>query len=191
MGIGEKRRIGLHLIVLAAAVTVGSGFVPVQVGTGSGQAAPVSGSQGLKLVGIGRPNPKLATKEFVKVDRNDPRDKPNSKLTKRLQTELESWLGVPYVWGGTTKTGVDTSGFVKAGFKAIGINLPRHSQDMGRVPIGIWVTGALHYGDVLVFPSPKHVAIYIGDGNVIEAVRGGVQKRPLGKRDHACVRRFF
>ncbi|RYG45256.1 NlpC/P60 family protein [bacterium] len=105
---------------------------------------------------------------------------------------IPDWIGTPYVWGGSAKgDGCDCSGFVQGVFQEMGIGLPRHSQDIGRARRGMVVTGELHYGDVLVFPSPKHVAIYVGNGQTVEAVRGGVGYSTIYRRRLAVIRRFI
>ncbi|RYG38604.1 NlpC/P60 family protein [bacterium] len=109
-----------------------------------------------------------------------------------LEALIPDWIGTPYVWGGTSKgDGCDCSGFVQGVFREMSIGLPRHSQDIGRARRGMIVTGDLHYGDVLVFPSPRHVAIYIGNGQTAEAVRGGVGYSSISRRRLAVVRRFI
>lgn len=50
-----------------------------------------------------------------------------------LLKNARSYYGVPYRTGGTTKSGMDCSGFVQTAFKAIGINLPRVSRDQAKV----------------------------------------------------------
>ncbi|CAN5453625.1 hypothetical protein BH11ARM2_BH11ARM2_28590 [soil metagenome] len=109
-----------------------------------------------------------------------------------LSNLIPGWVGTPYVWGGTQKgEGCDCSGFVQGVYREMGISLPRVSQDIGRARRGMIVTGDLHYGDVLVFPSPRHVAIYIGNGHTAEAVRGGVGYSSIYRRRLAVVRRFI
>jgi len=142
--------------------------------------------------GLGKPKPELGHDFFIRVDVGGKYDKPWLPIHEQLLREAESWIGTPYVWGGNEKTtGCDCSGFVKGAFQNLGVNLPRHSQDMGQVSFGEVVTTDLRFGDVLVFPNPKHVALYIGDGRTIEAVKGGVGYSNIRRRDHAVVRRFF
>jgi hypothetical protein len=142
-------------------------------------------------VGINRPVPSLGHDIFVVDHPGTPFDQPQTEQQLQLQTAIEGWIGTPYVWGGTSKDGCDCSGFVSQAFKEIGISLPRHSQDIGRAPIGTIVTDELRYGDVLVFPNPKHVAIYVGNGRTAEAMSGGVGYSTISRRRLAVVRRFL
>ncbi len=156
----------------------------------SSTAAPTLGARAFP-VGIGKPNPSIGTDLFVQVNVGGDYDKPWLPEHQRLLEVAQSWLGTPYVWGGNDKSGCDCSGFVRGVFMEMGINLPRHSQDMGQASIGEIVTGDLRFGDVLVFPSPKHVALYVGGGKTIEAVSGGVGYSTIWRRSQAVVRRFI
>jgi hypothetical protein len=86
--------------------------------------------------------------------------------------EAFTYLGVPYVWAGNTRRGLDCSAFVKNVFRKIGINLPRHSGDQAR--IGSPVQVGLQTGDRLYFAmkggrTVSHCGIYIGNGRFIHA----------------------
>lgn len=154
-------------------------------------SAPGMAAQRVPVIGLHKINPALGTDMFVRVNSGGVYDKPYSPVLRELLLEAESWIGTPYVWGGNSKDGADCSGFVKGVFNRFGINLPRHSQDMGQVAFGQVVTDELRFGDVLVYPSPKHVAIYVGGGKTIEAIRGGVGYSNVWRRDRAVVRRFI
>ncbi|EPY6472775.1 NlpC/P60 family protein [Clostridium sporogenes] len=80
--------------------------------------------------------------------------------------------GVPYVWGGTSPSGFDCSGFVQYVYRnAAGIELPRDTY--GQIGAGTRVSqDQLQPGD-LVFPHTGHVGIYIGGGQMIHAPQTG------------------
>jgi cell wall-associated NlpC family hydrolase len=84
-----------------------------------------------------------------------------------------SFLGVPYVWGGTSPEGFDCSGFVQYVYAHFGVNLPRVSQDQQNFGIPV-PKGELQPGDLVFFGTPAyHVGMYIGNGKFIEAPHTG------------------
>lgn len=93
--------------------------------------------------------------------------------TAALLREAFSYLGVPYVWAGNTRDGLDCSGFVKNVFATQGVRLPRHSGDQARVGAQVeWKD--LRPGDRLYFDMGNkgrisHTGIYLGNGYFIHA----------------------
>lgn len=81
-----------------------------------------------------------------------------------------SKVGAPYVWGGQGPWGFDCSGLVAWAFRSAGYYLPGGS--FNQIGYGSYVSyNSLQPGD-LVFYGPggsQHVAIYIGNGNVVQA----------------------
>ena len=89
-----------------------------------------------------------------------------------ILAEADKYRGVPYVFGGTTPSGFDCSGYVKYVFEKQGISLPRLADE--QYNIGVEVSRAnLKAGDLVFFetyePGPSHSGIYIGDGKFISA----------------------
>lgn len=89
----------------------------------------------------------------------------------------ERWMGVPYVFGGCSASGVDCSCLVQLVFRTLGVNLPRTAAEQfaatARVP-----REALQPGDLVFFantymPGVSHVGIYLGGGQQINAPTEG------------------
>jgi peptidoglycan DL-endopeptidase CwlO len=82
------------------------------------------------------------------------------------------YLGVPYVWGGSSPSGFDCSGFVMYVYAQVGVSLPHYTGaqwGMG-VPVSY---GDLQPGDLVFFDGLGHVGIYIGGGEFIHSPHTG------------------
>ena len=84
----------------------------------------------------------------------------------------KQFLGNPYVWGGTSLTkGADCSGYVQSVFRHFNISLPRTSA--AQSTCGTKVSASdVKPGDLFFYAKygrVNHVAIYIGNGQVINA----------------------
>ena len=92
-----------------------------------------------------------------------------------LVNSAKNFLGVPYVWGGTTPRGFDCSGLVQYVCRQNGISVPRVAASQRNV--GTYVSRAnLQPGDLVFFGNGgriTHVGIYVGNGNMIHAPQTG------------------
>ena len=88
-----------------------------------------------------------------------------------IQTSMQ-YIGVPYVFGGTSPSGFDCSGYVRYVFASAGIYLPRTADAQYEVGYPV-STSELAPGDLVFFSTyeygPSHVGIYLGDGSFINA----------------------
>lgn len=102
------------------------------------------------------------------------------------------FVGNPYVWGGTSLTsGADCSGFTMTLYGMYGVELPHSS--LSQATYGTAVDGIENAqpGDLIVYNG--HVAIYIGDGQIVHAAnsRLGICITGIDFMDMVGIRRLF
>lgn len=83
-------------------------------------------------------------------------------------------VGKRYVWGGNGPDGFDCSGLMQQAYKSAGVKIPRVARDQATVGKAVTIENAVP-GD-LVFPyvDYRHVAMYLGNGQIVEAAQAGV-----------------
>lgn len=86
----------------------------------------------------------------------------------------KQYLGVPYVWGGESRSGMDCSGLVQTTFKQLGIDLPRTAAEQQDVGTPVASLAQAQPGDLVFFGDPAyHVAIYAGNNKIVESPEPG------------------
>ena len=100
---------------------------------------------------------------------------PDIAVGNRVIELARGWLGVPYLFGGCSPTGVDCSCLVQNVYGAAGIRLPRVAVDQfnATVPVSDPQPGDLVFFANTYEPGISHVGIYIGDGMQINAPTTG------------------
>jgi cell wall-associated NlpC family hydrolase len=107
---------------------------------------------------------------------------PTSSQADKAVAFAYAQIGCPYVYGGTgpCPRGYDCSGLAQASWAAAGVAIPRDSYEQ-------WATlphvslSAIEPGDLLIYNGEGHVAIYVGNGYIIDAPQTGmdVEKIPM------------
>jgi cell wall-associated NlpC family hydrolase len=90
-------------------------------------------------------------------------------------------LGKPYQWGATGPASYDCSGLAQAAWAAAGVAIPRDTYEQWAALPHI-SSSAIEPGDLLYYDGIGHVAVYVGNGYIIDAPQTGmdVQKIPMG-----------
>jgi len=97
-----------------------------------------------------------------------------SSFERELTGAIESYLGVPYRFGGASRRGMDCSGFVSAVYRdAVDLELPHRARSMFKLGSSI-SHNRLGFGDLVFFENIEnygvsHVGIYVGDGKFAHA----------------------
>ena len=100
-----------------------------------------------------------------------------SSTAQSAISAAKSRLGKPYVWGATGPNSFDCSGLMQYAFEKAGKDLPRTSAAQSKFGKKVSMD-ALQPGDLIFLYSPvSHVAMYLGDGKVIEAPSSGQNVR--------------
>lgn len=108
---------------------------------------------------------------------------------QKIVNLAQDYMGVPYVWGGTTPKGFDCSGFTQYVFNQMGYTIKRTAGQ--QLTNGYAVTNLMP-GDLVFFTNTyatsaaaSHVGIYMGDNLFIHAAAGGVKITSLDHEYYA------
>ncbi|NLK69060.1 MAG: C40 family peptidase [Clostridiaceae bacterium] len=97
----------------------------------------------------------------------------NSELSSKIIEYAKTFVGVPYVYGGSTPNGFDCSGFTKYVLNHFNIKAPRSAHEYSSAGTSISRTD-MKPGDVIMFDRYNnyrigHVGIYLGNDKFIHA----------------------
>lgn len=102
----------------------------------------------------------------------------SSSVSQSILGIANQFIGVPYVFGGSSPSGFDCSGFTRYVYSAVGIDLPRMADE--QFAVGNFVNQSdLQPGDLVFFETytsgVSHAGIYIGDNKFISATSSGIK----------------
>jgi cell wall-associated NlpC family hydrolase len=123
------------------------------------EAAPVIETLAVQSSGDATADASLAAKADKVADAA------GSAATSGLAAIAYTGIGSPYVWGGTTPSGWDCSGFTQWVYAQAGISIPRVNAWTAMKP-----TSTPAPGDLVMQNGGAHVGIYVGNGMMISAL---------------------
>ena len=95
----------------------------------------------------------------------------------QLVAEARRFLGLQYLWAGTSGFGLDCSGFTHLVYRALGVTISRDAAPQSAQGVKV-ARGSLRAGDLVFFRGSSglihHVGMYVGDGCMIHAPATGL-----------------
>jgi len=117
-----------------------------------------------------------------------------NSIRGRIVAAARSRIGDPYVWGAAGPDAFDCSGLCMWAYAQAGVTIPRTSQQQCAAGIPVH-RDELQPGDLVIYyPDASHVALYSGNGMVVEASTTGVPVKQTLLDDagpYHCSRRFL
>ncbi|MDQ1528544.1 MAG: peptidoglycan DL-endopeptidase CwlO [Actinomycetota bacterium] len=111
-----------------------------------------------------------------------------------IVADAKKYIGVPYVLGGESTSGMDCSGLVQKVYKDEGVTLPRLVHEQKLDGTAVPSLAQAQPGDLIVFKGGGHIAIYAGNDTVIHAPYPGrtvsEQKLWVGDSGIETIRRI-
>ncbi|MGM0930146.1 MAG: NlpC/P60 family protein [Actinomycetota bacterium] len=136
--------------------------------TGSAQGTQSGAGQAAQDAGVATAATQAAPADTATVSLASTDIKPASTGGNKSIVDIAmQGLGTPYVWGGTSTSGWDCSGFTQWVYSQVGVDLPRTSQMQGGA---LTPTSSPKAGDLVVQNGGAHIGIYLGGGKMISAL---------------------
>jgi cell wall-associated NlpC family hydrolase len=102
-------------------------------------------------------------------------EEPDASRNAAAARMATAYLGVPYVWAGSSPTGFDCSGLVTYVFARVGVSIPHNAAQQYQYGTPV-PRDHLQAGDLVFFNRLRHNGIYLGDGRFVHATSpGGVK----------------
>lgn len=109
--------------------------------------------------------------------------------------DAKTYLGVPYVFGGESRRGIDCSGLVQKVYGDLGISLPRVVPDQAKMGTAVKSLADARPGDLIVSQGGGHIAIWMGDNKLLYAPAPGrsvlINNNYLKDSDIVTIRRII
>jgi len=136
------------------------------------QVSPAFGDIGFK--GVNKPKPKPVVRTPTVSSSRSATRAPLSARTPQFSGLLgiaASFEGTPYLYGGTTPSGFDCSGYTQYVFNKVGISLPRTAEEQRQYATPV---SNPQPGDLVFFGAPAHhMGIYAGNGMMWDSPHTG------------------
>ncbi|MBK3493531.1 C40 family peptidase [Viridibacillus sp. YIM B01967] len=137
------------------------------------EAEKAAASEATKPVQLAAVAPNITKTSNQKDVLNLTNQKPTGGDASGVISYAKNFLGVPYVWGGTSPSGFDCSGLMQYVYSSVGISLPRTSSQQQNTGTRV-SPNDVQAGDLVFFGSPAyHVGMYIGNGQWLHAPQTG------------------
>lgn len=165
------------MVVGLMVITTGCGKMDTVTDPAAGQRTGQSGDEGVLPLIDGQGPPVQEPPDSIKAKgetilrRAQPTLMIGGASSGTILAQSRSWLGVPYIWGGNSRSGVDCSHLVYQVYRGSGLSSYPYltTAAMRNYSRFICVNWNDDGGDIVMFGKLAHTGIYIGGGWMIDA----------------------